>query len=277
MNYKNVFVTVLLAYVALITVSVSHANMLISPTRVYLDADNRSATLTLKNTSEGPRTYKLLWEEKRATEKGGYTDVSEGEEWPSASNLVRFSPRQITVGAGENQTVRFSFRPPADLPTGEYRSHLLLQVLPEISEPTATLNQEGPSENVGVQVFMQMSFSIPVVVRNNTDVPEVSLAGIKAVPSASGKSLALELTLDREGDASSFGNVVVEMQRDSDSPVEVIGRYKELSIYSELNKRKLVVPLKYGSIPSGAVLRVAYSGDREYKGLLWAEKVFRTQ
>jgi len=232
MNYKNVFVTVLLAYVALITVSASHANMLISPTRVYLDADNRSATLTLKNTSEGPRTYKLLWEEKRATEKGGYTDVSEGEEWPSASNLVRFSPRQITVGAGENQSV---------------------------------------------QVFMQMSFSIPVVVRNNTDVPEVSLAGIKAVPSASGKSLALELTLDREGDASSFGNVVVEMQRDSDSPVEVIGRYKELSIYSELNKRKLVVPLKYGSIPSGAVLRVAYSGDREYKGLLWAEKVFRTQ
>jgi P pilus assembly chaperone PapD len=251
--------------------------MLISPTRVFMDAENRSATMTLRNTSEGPRTYRLLWEDKRATESGSYTDVPENEEWHSAKELIRFSPRQITVGAGENQTVRFNFRPPADLPVGEYRSHLLLQVIPDISEPTATLGGEGPDENVGIQVFMQMSFSIPVIVRNNADVPQVSLANIKAIPAEGGQRLGLELTLSRTGNASSYGNVTVEMQRDSASPVELIGKYKELSIHKELDTRKLVVPLRDASIPAGAVVRVAYEGDKEYKGILWAEEVFKTE
>ena len=88
--------------------------MLISPTRVMVDQENRSATMTLRNSSSGSRTYRLSWEDKRATEEGSYTEVPEGEAWPSAQELIRFSPRQITVGPGENQTVRFSFRPPTD-------------------------------------------------------------------------------------------------------------------------------------------------------------------
>ena len=238
-----------------------------------MDESNRSATLVLRNPSDGPRTYRLLWEDKRAREDGGYTMIEEGEEWPSAQEMVRFSPRQITVGAGENQTVRFSFRPPADLPTGEYRSHLLLQVIPEISEPTATLGAEGPQDNVGVKVFMQMSFSIPIVVRHGTDVPQVSIEDIKAVPVKDGKQLALEVTFNRAGNASSYGKVSVQMQRDTDSPVEQVGEHGELSIYPEVGKRKVTIALRDGGIPEGALVRIAYEGIKEYQGILWDEKV----
>lgn len=241
-----------------------------------VDQDNRSATMTLRNTSNGARTYRLSWEDKRATEEGNYTEVAEDEDWPSAQELIRFSPRQITVGPGENQTVRFSFRPPSDLPSGEYRSHLLLKVIPDISEPSSTLEGSGPGENVGIQVFMQLSFSIPIVARYNTDAPQVSIGDVKAVPVESGNGLGLELSFNREGDASSFGNITVEMQRDSTSKVEQIGKYDELSIFKEVNKRKVIIPLRDKSIPKGAVVRVAYEGANEYKGTLWAEKVFRT-
>ena len=257
--------------------STAHADMMISPTRVLMTEDSRSATLTLRNTSEGPRTYRLSLEDKRATETGSYTEIEDGEEWPSAEDMIRFSPRQITVGPRDNQTVRLSFRPPVGLPSGEYRSHLLLKVIPDVSEPSATLGLDSPAENVGIQVFMQMSFSIPVVVRYNTGIPQIAIEEVKVVPVEDGERLGLELTFNRTGDSSSFGAVVVEMQRDAGSRVEQIGQYKELSIYRELARRRVTVPLREKSIPKGAVVRIAYEGTKEYKGTLWAEKVFKTE
>lgn len=233
--------------------------------------------MTLRNTSEGPRTYRLSWEDKRATENGSYTKINDGEEWPSAHEMIRFSPRQITVGPGENQTIRFSFRPPADLPSGEYRSHLLLKVIPDISEPSSTLTGTGPGENVGVQVFMQMSFSIPIVARLSTEAPQVSIGEIKAVPVENGSRIGLELTFNRVGESSSYGTVTVEMQRDSNSQIEQIGQYKELSIFREIDRRKITIPLREKNIPAGAVIRVAYEGAKEYKGKLWAEQIFQTE
>jgi fimbrial chaperone protein len=191
--------------------------------------------------------------------------------------MVRLSPRQITVGPKENQTVRFNWRPPADLPSGEYRSHLLLEVIPDISEPNATLGTEAREDGVGIQVFMQMSFSIPVVVRHNTDAPQVSINDVKAVPLKDGKHLGLQLTFNRAGNASSFGRVSVEMQRNSDSPVEQIGEYGELSIFQEAGRRKITVPLRDARIPEGAWVRVAYEGLNEYQGILWDEKVFQAK
>ncbi len=257
--------------------STAYADMLISPTRVLMDDANHSATLILRNPSEGPRTYRLSWQDKRALEDGGYTMITEGEEWPSAKDMVRVSPRQITVGPAENQTVRFSWRPPADLLPGEYRSHLLLEVIPSVSEPTATLGTKASKDGVGVQVFMQMSFSIPVVVRHETAAPQVLIKDIKAVPTKNEKHMGLELTLNRAGNASSYGRVSVEMQRDADSPVEEIGEYKELSIFQEVGQRKITIPLRDAHIPEGALVRVAYEGLNEYKGILWAEKVFKAE
>ncbi len=275
-NSKPLIGSILIG-LALWLLSTAQADMLISPTRVLMDDSNRSTTLTLRNPSDGWRTYRLRWQDKRAKESGGYSMITEGEDWPSAKEMVRHSPRQISVGPGENQTVRFSWRPPADLPGGEYRSHLLLEVIPDISEPIATMGTKAPRDGVGVQVYMQMSFSIPVVVRHNTEAPQVSLSDVKAVPAKDGKHMGLDLTFSRTGNASSYGRVVVEMQRNSDSPVEQIGEYRELSIFHELDKRKISVPLRDANIPEGAWVRIAYQGLKEYQGILWTEKVFQAR
>lgn len=254
------------------------SDMLISPTRAYMDSNNRSATLILRNTADGARTYRLLWEDKRVNAEGDYEMVEEGERWPSAAKMIRFSPRQITVGPGENQTVRLNFRPPAGLEPGEYRSHLKLQVVAEESAPAGVIEMDDPDrEGVGFRLFMQMSFSIPVVARHQVSPPEVSISEVSVVPASEKQNTALAITLDRDGQASSYGNLVVEMQKDANSPVELIGQRKELYVFHETDRKVVRVPLRDRAIPAGAWIRIAYSGAAEYEGILWDERVFQSK
>jgi hypothetical protein len=263
---------------AMFLVAPAWSDMLISPTRASVDSDNRSATLVLRNTSDGSRTYRLAWEDKRVNAQGGYEMVGEGEDWPSAASMVRFSPRQITVGPGENQMVRLNFRPPSSLAAGEYRSHLKLQVVAESSEPTSVIEMDDPErENVGFKLFMQMSFSIPVIARYKVAPPEVTIADVKVVPASKERNMALAITLDREGASSSYGDMVVEMQKDANSPVEVIGRRKDVYVFHETKRKVVDVPLRDKAIPAGSWIRVAYDGIGEYEGRLWDEQVFQSK
>lgn len=254
------------------------SDMLISPTRALMDAQNRSATLILRNTADGARTYRLSWQDKRVNAEGDYEMVQEGENWPSAAGMIRFSPRQITVGPGENQTVRLNFRPPAGLEPGEYRSHLLLQVIGEESEPSGVIEMNDPGrEGVGFRLFMQMSFSIPVIARYQVSEPDINIADVDVIPASGNQNMRLAVALDRQGESSGFGRLVVEMQKDANSPVEMIGLQKEVHVFHEVDRKVVRVPLRDAAIPKGAWIRVAYEGIAEYEGRLWGEKIFQSK
>lgn len=254
------------------------ADMLISPIRVYLDDDNRSTEVTLRNPSDGPRSYRLEWVEKSMQENGQYKTYSEDEPLPykPASSLLRFAPRQITVGPEENQTVRVIFRPKNDTQPGEYHSHLLFKVIPELSEPVDTVNMES-EEGIQMELNMQLSLSVPVVVRHAVDEPpKVRISQVKPVQNKrSEQSAQLAVTLERQGLAGSYGQLVVEMQRDQQANVERIGLVDNLSIFPEIERREVKVVLRDRNIPPGAWLRVAYEGEQEYRDIVWDEKIFQ--
>ncbi len=278
-QYKRTAITLWGLCLAMLWSS-AHADMLISPTRVALDTEGRQAELILRNTSDGAKTYRLGWEDKRIIDnKGTYKKVGEDESWPSAADMIRFSPRQITVGPGENQTVRLSLRPPADLEPGEYRSHLRLQVVAEESEPASVMEMGDPNrEGIGFRLFMQMSFSIPVVVRHQVGPPSVAISDIKVVPGqGDDRKMSLNVELTRTGEASSYGQVIVEMQQNSNSPVETIGLKKGVYVFHETGQKIINVHLRDQRIPPQSYIRVAYEGIEEYSGRLWDEKVFRSQ
>lgn len=255
----------------------SFADMLISPLRVVLDDDNRSASLTLKNTSDGPRTYRLGWAEQVMTENGGYRKVGPDEVKNPASGMIRIAPRQITVGPGENQTVRLSYRPPADQAPGEYRSHLLLQIIPDVSTPTSSMEVDSGQEGIRMVVHMQMSFTLPVIVRQNVAPPTVKLSNIEVLPGDANHPVRMALTLERSGDSSSYGDIVIEAQRNENSPVMQIGNTTGIAIFTEMDRRIVTVPLRQSNLPSGAWIRVAYVGREEHQGRVWAEQVFQNQ
>ena len=269
----------LLTALAMISLaSPAQADLLISPLRVVMDDGNRNATLTLRNTSSGARTYRLGWVEQRMDEAGIYHPVEPSTPGhPGASDMIRFSPRQITVGPGENQTVRLSYRPPAGLAAGEYRSHLLFQVLPDVSEPSGTFEVDGGADGISMQLFMQMSFSLPVIVRQAVSAPALSIADVAVQPAEQGKPMGLGVTLRRTGDSSSFGRIVVEAQVDERSPVELIGVLNDIAVFTEAVERRVTVPLRDTTIPSGAWIRVAYEGTQEYQGRVWDERIFQNR
>ncbi|MDI9244471.1 Fn3-like domain-containing protein [Marinobacter sp. CHS3-4] len=271
---KRIFLSLLLV---LTSFSVS-SEMLISPTRAILTMDQRSTSITLRNTSDGARTYRLSWEDKRVNSDGRYEAVEEGESWPSAASMIRFSPRQITVGPQENQTVRLNFRPPGDIEPGEYRSHLRLQVVAESSEPTSSFKMDHPeNEGISMQLFMQMSFSLPVIARVGLEPPAVSISSVEVLPAENNEGMRLEVTVNRKGEASSFGDLTVEMQRNANSKVELIGRYKDLYLFPETSEKKVRVRLRDQRIQPGSWIRVAYEGEAEYSGILWDERIFQSK
>ena len=253
------------------------ADLLISPIRSVLDDNNRSATLVLRNTSDGSRTYRLSWVEQLMNESGQYRRVPSSENPVSLEERVRFSPRQITVGPGENQTVRLSYRPAAGTTPGEYRSHLLFEILPDVSEPQSVMEMESGIDGVGVQLRMMMSFSIPVIVRHGITPPEVRISDVQVEPAEAGGVMGLSVTLERTGDSSSFGDIVVEMQEDENSPVVLVGRSTSVAVFTEANRRRVSVPLRQEGVPAGAWVRVAYEGREEFSGRVWDERVFRSQ
>ena len=53
------------------------ANLLISPTRVSFDERQRSAKVTVINSSDEYRTYRVVWNKKLALPAGGYQTLSE--------------------------------------------------------------------------------------------------------------------------------------------------------------------------------------------------------
>lgn len=257
----------------------ARADMLISPTRMLLQQPGETANFILRNPSNGPRTYRLEWIEQTQTRDGVGERIPGGAPvpHPQASPHLVFTPRQITVGANTNQTVRVSFRPEGDMKPGEYRSHLLFRVVPEISEPISSSKLTDANKSVNLTLDMQMSIAVPVVVRYQMEtLPEAHIAELKPIPSnANNQGARLAVLLKQNGPTSAFGRVTVDLQTSPNSPVERIGMLENISIFPDVKERYLIVGLRDATFPQGAMLRVAYEGMDEYRGKIWDEKVLQ--
>ena len=111
---------------------IAQADLFISPLRIVFDDATNAAEVILVNQSVETKTYRISWVEKIALPDGTYEDFEPDPEFIGASSLVRFSPRQVTLGPREVQQIRLSLNREADLPSGEYRSHLTFT---EVGEP----------------------------------------------------------------------------------------------------------------------------------------------
>ncbi len=254
------------------------ADMLVSPLRVYLDETNKTASVILRNPSSGPRTYRLEWIEQRMSVDGVYSQYKEGEvvQHSPASPYLRLSPRQITVPPKGNQSVRIHYRPSSDMEQGEYRSHLIFRVVPEISEPYS-VSELDAGEGISLKLNMQLSVAIPVIISHQlSEPPEAKIKEVEPLPATTpGQSVQLAVVIQRSGMRGSFGHIVVEMQAGPEAAVERIGFVDNISLFADMEQRRVILNLRDQQIPSGAWLRVAYEGMTEFRGHLWDEQVFQ--
>jgi P pilus assembly chaperone PapD len=247
------------------------ANLMLHPTRLVFDKNQRAAQIELINSGTESATYRIGIVNRRMNEAGAVGPVDTplaGEQFADA--MLRFSPRQVTLAPGTSQTVRVMLRKPADLAAGEYRSHLHFEKLPDTVATSAEAKPEDQRQ-IGIVLKVLVGASIPVIVRHGDTTAAVRLSGL-ALRDAGGATPQLALQLDRSGNSSVYGDLTATFTPSGGSPVEV-ARAGGVAVYTPNPLRRsslALTPPKGVSLAHGE-LRVSYRERPDAGGKLLAE------
>ncbi|MDB5443921.1 MAG: hypothetical protein JWP73_2297 [Phenylobacterium sp.] len=260
------------------------ANLNISPKRVTFDKNRRSATVYIYNQGGESATFDIALIDRVMLATGEIVAVSDAagkadlkpvvDQLKSAKNLLLVSPRRITLGPGQGQTIRLRVGSVPEGASGEARSHLTVTTIPP---PTAGLSAEaaaaGAPNQISFQINSVFGISIPAIVRFSE--PDVR-AGIEnghveyAQMSLDGKAAkrtpVMVFDLVRLGPSSLFGNIEVRSRGGRDS----IGLARGLGVYPEINRRVVRVPL-LREPAAGDKLEITFTDDDTSPGKLLAK------
>lgn len=156
----------------------------------------------------------------------------------SASALVKFAPKEVTISPGSSQTVRMQFASPTTTERGEFRSHLLVE---PVSVATATETDGSSDSGLRVGINIRFAVSIPVIVRNG-DLPVAAKFSTAKVENEGSKSV-LMLDLDRSGGRSLRGDLVVSLLS-PDGRSREVARRRGFAVYvpNESRTARLYLP-----------------------------------
>jgi fimbrial chaperone protein len=244
----------------LLASSVSEAVLFITPTRLVFEGRDRAATVTFLNQKNEPKTYRLFWREKKQGPDGKFVNMVEGDDVPwSAQNLIRYSPRQVTVEPQESQVVRFALRKPKNLPEGEYRSHLVIE---EQEPPKNQEDEQIGGDSIGLLLHMLYSYTMPILVVHGDQEVAVKIRDFDTYRS-SGPEWVAEALIDNTGGTSALG--IVRLEWEGPEGTEVLTEGGSVNIYLPQRERKLSLNYRRPNTPGR--LRLAYYEDRHAKRL----------
>ncbi|GHF00295.1 fimbrial biogenesis chaperone [Thalassotalea profundi] len=270
-SFKKIQHILIVTFLFFIQTSVTYANLLLTPTRIEFDQRERSAKVSLVNTGNKTKTYKIFWRQQKQLNDGQYYHFQSEEEiadFPTADKMLRFSPRQVTLAPGERQYVRIALRRPKDLAEGEYRSHLVFEAQPDREEEKA----RAAANTSGIKLYLNLAFAIPVIVREGSLNVDTEFSKIELLTKkVKGKQhLGANLYLKKSGPHSTVGNVKVYWTDLGGSTERQIGILNNIAIYPEVNLRKIAIGFKDHTIKPGT-LRVVYQGSEELEGITFID------
>ena len=248
------------------------SNLLVTPTRVVFDNRSRSAQVTLMNQGDETGNYRISFIRQNMTDNGKFVPVKEGEDGKYADQMIRYSPRQVTLDPGQSQIVRLLLRRPRNLEDGEYRSHLLFQGLPN---PKTTNIEDLSNKNrkgISVEIVPIVGISIPVIVRHGELSANVSLTDVRVVtPDKQDGKPGLSVVINRTGNASVYGDFKAVFTPAGGEPT-VVGQAIGVAVYATNAQRRFRIPLQ---VPPGfnlqnGDLHITYTrtGETPETGLL---------
>jgi fimbrial chaperone protein len=266
-KFKSLFVALLIGAISQTT----WANLLINPTRVQFNANDRTADVTLINTSKFTTTYRLGWVEKKAKINGGYHDLNatEAANFPTASNMIRFSPKQVTLKAGERQTIKLAIRRPQNLAAGEYRSHLQFKAL-----PPKTL-EEGFNPNASATAInIVLNFAIPVVVQQGSLQYDLATSGAQISFNPNQKTGSVEVDLSRTGIHSATGHLNAYWTPNGGQE-RLLAKAGDFNFWPELSRTTATLGWVGADFAvTDGKLRIVYEGVKDFRGKILLEKTF---
>lgn len=210
-------------------------DLLVAPTRVVLEARTRAAEIILNNKGAKEATYRISFTHLRMGSNGAYQEISEDEAKNTlkiADDLIRYSPRQVTLKPGESQVVKVMLRKPEGLADGEYTSHMLFRAVPELATGEDVEAQKSDDGKISIRLIPVYGVSIPIVVRQG------DLSAQAKLTNASVANNTLSITIARTGNKSVFGDIIV-----SASGSHVIGQLRGINVMSYSDSRVVSLPL----------------------------------
>ncbi|WP_163085717.1 hypothetical protein [Alteromonas profundi] len=251
----------------------SHAfsNLLIHPTRVNLTPDLRTFVITVGNTANVTATYELSWAEKRALPQGGYEslDGKENEAVNSVSEMVRFSPRRVTLKPGERQSIKLLLRRARGLSDGEFRSHLRFKAVPNNSEAF-----NGVSQSTSMKVNVVLNFAIPVALQVGDYDAAIAIDSASIAINKDGGAGVVTTRFAREGLHSTWGDIEAYWKPNGGKEV-LLAKSGGVNVWAELDTLTQDLTMVNGNFtPNDGELRVVYKGIGAYSDIVYDEKTF---
>lgn len=242
-------------------ICVAAADLMVYPTRVVMTDRLRTAQVDVVNTSQTQASYKISLVRKRMTETGEFQDVSAPEaDEKFADDVVKYSPRQVTLVPGAGQTIRMMFKVPPNMAEGEYRSHLLFSKLPSgISD----LSKKDQIEQgaVSMKITTNVGISIPVIARHGKLEAKAAIDPLSIkVTAVEPKQQLVGFILTRSGTRSVYGDVAVYRGE------EKVAVGSGFSVYTPNSQRKIGVNvLDPYLLKPGENIRVVFTERDEKK------------
>jgi|GEM_PF-2557339 len=173
--------------------------LFVSPQRVIIEPDARSATVSLTNKSSTRKKYKVLLVDQAMNETGT-TEIVDTFAY-SAKRMLRYVPGEVILAPGQRQVVRILVRRPKTLEDGDYHTHLLL----EEEQLNETEQQAKTSEGTfGIEFATQYGVAIPIVVQKGELKNGIELKAAKIVTNDKDQKF-LQITAEHKGNSESFG------------------------------------------------------------------------
>ena len=273
---RSAILCVLIAGFSLLTSFNASAlgQLMVSPTRVVFEGNERTKQINLINNGSETGRFRISFVRKNMDAAGKIEAIEEGEAGKFSDEMIRFSPRQVTLEPGQSQTVRLMLRKKSGTADGEYRSHMLFQSLPDPSATDVNSLTSEASEGVSIQMIPVVGISIPVIVRQGKLDVKVSLSDFQIEQENTVKAQSvLSMKINREGDKSAYGDFRVYFTPKGGSPV-VIAQVNGVAVYTSTDSRTMKIKLQ---VPdslklSNGELHVTYLlPDEDKKGGLIAE------
>ncbi|MDH5178328.1 MAG: fimbria/pilus periplasmic chaperone [Gammaproteobacteria bacterium] len=261
--------TTLLFIGVLLPMTDAAANLLISPTRVVFDKHTRTTSISVVNAGTETNTYRIEFVQRRMTTDGGFEPIKQakpGEQF--ADQMIRYSPRQVTLQPGQSQAVRLMLRKPPNLADGEYRSHMLFRAIPKAAA-TSVQNQRKDDNAISIQLTPIMGISIPVIVRHGQTGVTIGFDKLRYYPD----NATVLFDMQRSGNMSVYGDITILFTSKSGQSL-VLKKINGLAVYSPNTHRRLSVQV---NAPNGVkiehgILTVQYHETKEAGGKLIHEQ-----
>jgi hypothetical protein len=250
--------------------SIAQGDLLITPKRVVFEGNKVRETLNLSNMGMDTATYSISFIQYDMNEDGSFVSVEKGGTGQMfADPYLRVFPRRVTLAPGEPQVIMVQYRRNADMPAGEYRSHLYFRAEKNIGP--LSLKSSGDTTKLTVQLIPVYGLSIPIIIRSGTVNVSSELSDLR-LEMQQGSVPYLMFTINRTGNISVYGNIIIEFVPVQGKPFE-IGEIKGVGVYTNIEKRKIALKLNNtsGKPLTNGKLKVQYISNEETKQVTYAE------